>query len=731
MSENNKVKNDLKNLLKSSNFINNIKLLSYLVENNIYNIKIEIDNNILNILSDFKIFCYIESSLYNTERLNNMILYNKKDISLENIIITLDTFDFVNKEVEKVVYTDLFHFYNKIEEKIKVFIDYEQLELARLTKSKSDNIYNKIVIPKELLLNNKQQYQLILSEIKNINSNHSHLHFIIPVDNNICDLKATIILQNISIELKITLNSTLYPFFPPELEIVSPKVSLPLYYAIKNLNIVKFNNWNSAISLEWIIDNLAKKLEPIIKDNIEIDKVYLDIELALFNFANLVFGQLIDNIENIDIDLDIPKKDQLIKTKYWKSGVGYGSERTNQWNINNYIKQKELLNIEITNSLTIINNNLTNDSIVYLEKSILLTYILNITNGINLLEIDNDFIIFNELIKIIYKIIQFDNFKTVINKTFINEFLNNMLSISKEIILLFQSDNEYQHNELYQGINSIFIFYENLIIPNTDIRPVSLDYCNIMQLLQFDMIDLVSTHLYYNKKDIIPERNTLKRIISEISSFKTGLPLNYESTIWLRMSKSHMHLFSFIISGPKDTPYENGLFEFHVFLPKDYPLVPPHILLATTGNGSVRFNPNLYNSGKVCLSLLGTWLGEESEMWNPKASTFLQVLVSIQSLIFVEDPYYNEPGYEREMNTVKGYNNNKKYNNKIQIETIRWGMINMIKHPPFGYEEIIKNHYKLKKDYIISQVNNWLESTENIYKEDLKIEIDILKDLLN
>ena len=31
--------------------------------------------------------------------------------------------------------------------------------------------------------------------------------------------------------------------------------------------------------------------------------------------------------------------------------------------------------------------------------------------------------------------------------------------------------------------------------------------------------------------------------------------------------------------------------------------------LRTTGGGTVRFNPNLYNSGKVCLSLLGTWPG--------------------------------------------------------------------------------------------------------------------------
>lgn len=42
----------------------------------------------------------------------------------------------------------------------------------------------------------------------------------------------------------------------------------------------------------------------------------------------------------------------------------------------------------------------------------------------------------------------------------------------------------------------------------------------------------------------------------------------------------------------------------------------------TTGGGRVRFNPNLYDCGKVCLSLLGTWSGPS---WEPGVSTLLQV----------------------------------------------------------------------------------------------------------
>ena len=54
-----------------------------------------------------------------------------------------------------------------------------------------------------------------------------------------------------------------------------------------------------------------------------------------------------------------------------------------------------------------------------------------------------------------------------------------------------------------------------------------------------------------------------------------------------------------------------------------------------------------HKDGKVCLSLLGTWSGAKGEMWEPAHSTMLQVIVSIQSLILVPQPYFNEPGYER------------------------------------------------------------------------------------
>lgn len=94
-----------------------------------------------------------------------------------------------------------------------------------------------------------------------------------------------------------------------------------------------------------------------------------------------------------------------------------------------------------------------------------------------------------------------------------------------------------------------------------------------------------------------------------------------------------------MIAGPEGTPYAGGLFEFDCFMPLQYPHVPPLFHLRTTGGGRVRFNPNLYNNGKVCLSLLGTWHGGPEEQWAPMKSTLLQVVVrSAHAVFHVHEP---------------------------------------------------------------------------------------------
>ena len=164
-----------------------------------------------------------------------------------------------------------------------------------------------------------------------------------------------------------------------------------------------------------------------------------------------------------------------------------------------------------------------------------------------------------------------------------------------------------------------------------------------------------------------------------------------------------------LIMGPNGTPYGHGAYLFDIYFEDTYPNSPPKVNLTTTGNGKVRFNPNLYNCGKVCLSLLGTWRGNASENWDPKVSTLLQVLVSIQSIIMTEDVYFNEPGFENQQGTEEGEKKNEAYANIVRLCNIKFAMIDNMKNPPKGFQSVIKRHFYLKKDEILEQVQKWVK----------------------
>uniref|UniRef100_A0A1B6KD60 Ubiquitin-conjugating enzyme E2 Z n=1 Tax=Graphocephala atropunctata TaxID=36148 RepID=A0A1B6KD60_9HEMI len=130
-----------------------------------------------------------------------------------------------------------------------------------------------------------------------------------------------------------------------------------------------------------------------------------------------------------------------------------------------------------------------------------------------------------------------------------------------------------------------------------------------------------------------------------------------------------MTLVHALITGAYNTPYEGGFFYFVLRFPPEYPIRPPKVKFMTTGGSKVRFNPNLYKNGKVCLSILGTWSGPA---WSP-AQTLSSVLISIQSLL-TEKPYHNEPGFEKE----RFLGDAERYNEVIRHETLRVAVIGML-----------------------------------------------------
>ncbi|KAJ7757445.1 hypothetical protein B0H16DRAFT_1314472 [Mycena metata] len=190
-------------------------------------------------------------------------------------------------------------------------------------------------------------------------------------------------------------------------------------------------------------------------------------------------------------------------------------------------------------------------------------------------------------------------------------------------------------------------------------------------------------------------------LVKELATMATSLPPG----IWVRVDEVRNDAIKVMIAGPEGTPYSGGLFEFDCFMPLTYPATPPLMHLRTTGGGMVRFNPNLYNNGKVCLSLLGTWPGRPEEQWS-SSSTLLQVLVSIQSMILIDAPYYNEPGHGKANPKSKV---SIDYNNNIAQETCRWAITDWLNDTQKKgiWKDVIASHFTIRKDKIRQKIVEW------------------------
>ena len=687
----------------------NLKLLKYSNNENFYTIHLECKSYPIKLITDFNNYCYANSVIENIglEKFNLNISFKKRDIL--NIIKYLDE-NIMEGIIVPIILNDPFHIYQKIDKYDKSNIDYSEL-----LKMFLDNIDMKTKNINELLLSPTQIIHLIINEIKKINSNKEYKHFITIDPKNIFSLIINLEFEQ-KIELRLIIDPYFYPLVPPKIEYIKPKIKFELLFSINNLDILMLKNWSPTINIEYLITNLANQLEPIIKEYIITDLKNNDFEYELIKLSSIVK----DSFENkIKFDIPIPKQNKINSSGYWKSGIGYGTSNDiyNGWNIEKYIQEKENEKDRITNILSNINSFINSSTISIIQGSILESYLINQTRGLTMLELEENKKLYRNLFEILSKIIQIS-----ISQSFINVITENIKIIGEEICQLVKTNEEFQTNQLFLVIYETTIRYQKQYKETIKEITISQDikekYCQIMKTLQFGNYEIPSYHQYI-KNNMKLKQSAIMRTLSEISSFKTGLPLNWESTIWVRVSKTNFNIFSFLISGPKDTPYENGLFEFHAYFPVDYPNIAPEVLIHTTDNGKIRFNPNLYANGKVCLSLLGTWSGQESEKWNPKTSTFLQVMISIQSLILVEDPYFNEPGYERDIHTPKGKTNSTKYNQDLHPNTIKLGMINMIKTPPPGFEEVIKNHFSMKKEEIINTIQIWEQNATN-HKEVIK-----------
>ncbi|KIK70823.1 hypothetical protein GYMLUDRAFT_32884 [Collybiopsis luxurians FD-317 M1] len=184
-------------------------------------------------------------------------------------------------------------------------------------------------------------------------------------------------------------------------------------------------------------------------------------------------------------------------------------------------------------------------------------------------------------------------------------------------------------------------------------------------------------HAYSQTTAAQPSRQFMSRLNREYRILMSSLPEN----ILVRVYEDRADLLRSLIIGPENTPYEHAPFviDWHLV---DYPHSPPiaHFHSQTNGNG--RVNPNLYEEGKVCLSILNTWSGDRNESWDASRSSLLQALVSIQGLVLVREPWFCEPAFEKLRGTEEGIVNSRLYSEKAYV--LSRGFVRRTLETPFG-----------------------------------------------
>jgi ubiquitin-protein ligase len=223
------------------------------------------------------------------------------------------------------------------------------------------------------------------------------------------------------------------------------------------------------------------------------------------------------------------------------------------------------------------------------------------------------------------------------------------------------------------------------------------------------------------------QKSAINRIISDIKQVLN--PTFEENKIYYKHHDEDILQGYALIIGPEDTPYCYGNYLFSIKFPPNYPHSPPEFSFLIR-DGITRFNPNLYKHGKVCLSILNTWKGEE---WAATQS-LSSILLSIKTFVFNDTPLLNEPGVTKHNQDYTAYNDIIYFKN-YQIALL--GVISK-KYLPKScdhFNDIIKENFISNYDNIIKHLNVLKKSDANkktidirIYPASININYDIIID---
>jgi ubiquitin-protein ligase len=205
-------------------------------------------------------------------------------------------------------------------------------------------------------------------------------------------------------------------------------------------------------------------------------------------------------------------------------------------------------------------------------------------------------------------------------------------------------------------------------------------------------------------------KETIKRLLKDVKEMVKS-PLDSEGIYYKHDDTNILKGYAYI-SGPEDSVYIGGNYFFALTFPYDYPHRPPKVEFKTS-DGTTRFHPNLYRSGKICLSILNTWKGEQ---WTGCQSirTILLTIISVLD----DKPLLHEPGFTDKHRDVDSYNQIILFRNiEFSINKI------MNRDPSTRGLEIFMDIFK---DEIMTQFNRKYDSILKIlneHKDDIQVNV--------
>ena len=194
-------------------------------------------------------------------------------------------------------------------------------------------------------------------------------------------------------------------------------------------------------------------------------------------------------------------------------------------------------------------------------------------------------------------------------------------------------------------------------------------------------------------------KDSINRLLKDVKQIMKN-PLTENGIYYIHDDTDMLKGYALII-GPSDTPYFGGNYFFELTYPTDYPHSPPSVKYCTNAN-EIRFNPNLYKCGKVCISLLNTWRGDQ---WT-SCQTISTVLLTLCTLL-CSDPLLNEPG------VTKSHKDMAPYNAIIEYANIDVAVCDIISKKSGVFLDFFDNFYPYVKENFQKNYDKLLDICEN------------------